>query len=271
MDGEGEDFLAYGFVRSAYQIYIAPEVAKDVPPPQIQADLFEMIDADGACGIYLYKTEGFEGEPAGIGDASMLGAKSMHVWRGRWLLLVEADAPFPKDVFVRIGREAVERLERDHPNLPKGREPSTLALLPPEGLETTSRVFVRRRLSFDEKFIWGLEGDCLGLDRGTVTAAIGRYEVQGKAAALLAAARYPNGTDAEAALSAVLAACKALGMKDSEADGGVRRFDEPGAESLSMGILREGTALFVLLTPDWKETARILAHAREQARANLSP
>jgi len=190
IDGEGDLYLPFGFVRVTAATYTDGE-------SQVAADLWEFQDPEGAYGAYAKDRQG---EPVRIGDEGSALGSSVWARRGRYTIrVVNLGQAAPQDTLA-LARAAIDALGEE----PAPR-PEICRRLPREGLDPQSVLYMR-----DESPLWNLDlaeqfvpEGTLGIEQG-VEAAYGVYDLRddGRPAALLLV-RYPDEARARRAADAL--------------------------------------------------------------------
>ncbi len=193
IDGEADLYAPFGFVRVTAATYTDGT-------NQVNADLWEFADADGAFGAY---SKDRQGQPVAVGDeGSQLGAS---VWarRGRYTVRVVNLAQADPQSTLKLAQDAVAAL--DEPPAPR---PAICRRLPAEGLDEGSVLYMR-----DEAPLWNVDLAEQYFDQGVfgiadgAVAAYGAYKLRtdSKPAALLLV-RYPDDKRAADAAARIAAA-----------------------------------------------------------------
>jgi hypothetical protein len=98
MDGAGELYLAYSFVRLEAWTY------KKAGAPEILLEIYEIKDPADAFGVLSFD---LNGEELGIGQKSVYGAGLLRFWEGRHFVrvLAEAETPATREAVMKMGKD----------------------------------------------------------------------------------------------------------------------------------------------------------------------
>lgn len=190
IDGHGEVYLAYGMRSCTARRYEGPEGEAG-----ILADLFEMGSAEDAWGVFSH---GREGAPAEVGEEGALGEGTLSFRKGSAYVFLTAERPTARsrEALVALARVVAGRLP------PGERRPRLVDLLPEDGLERESVVWLR-----DAQILAAHvpvePGNPLGVGP-KAPAALGRYR-RGGISAWLVVVEHPTERAARAALERVRA------------------------------------------------------------------
>lgn len=189
INGEGDRYLPFGFVRVTKAAYAADG-------SHLQVDLWEFEDGDGAYGAY---TKDRQGEPIELGDmADQASALNGSLWarRGKYFLRAVDLGRTPPQQTRRLARRALETL-----GAPAAGPPQIVQQLPDDRIRSQTIVYMR-----DSAPLWELDLSDEYIPDGTFAVeqgaegAYAAYDLREdeKPAGLLLI-RYPSPARAEAA------------------------------------------------------------------------
>jgi hypothetical protein len=230
IDGGAELFLELGFDALTLARFHRGEV-------EIVLEVYRMDDPVAAWGIYLSKC-GKETPASGFSERHTYGRYQLAFVKGRYYVLVNNDAGTPEvsPALLEFGRFVASRI-------PTAEPPAAMALLPKEGLVTSSVRLVRGRYGLQAVAGALGEGDLLLLG-GRVTAVAGEYRQTGSGTRTLLIADYPSPEAAAGALAHVRGGLDPLLKVLSTGDGRLVFQDRAGKFG---SVSREGARLTVEL------------------------
>ena len=139
MDGAGELYLAYSFVRLEAWNY------KNTGAPEILLEVYEMRYPADAFGVLSFD---LNGEEVAVGQRSVYGAGLLRFWERKYFVrvLAEAETPASKQAVMKIGRDVQGQLaEKGAP----GNLPQLVARLPQSGLLPQSIHYFHKKICLD--------------------------------------------------------------------------------------------------------------------------
>jgi ferredoxin len=194
IDGAGEPYLGFGFVRVTAAEYTDGEHTARV-------DMWQLATSDDAFGAFAMDRRG---EPVEVGDEGAMLGSSLWARRGRFMIAVMDMGGAPREDVLLLARTALEALDE-----PPAARPALCRRLPREGLDATSVAFLREEgRIFDLALTEGYVPDqTWGFGEG-VTAAYGAYDLGGERPAALLLMEHP-GPEGATAVAERLAAVRA--------------------------------------------------------------
>jgi hypothetical protein len=189
IDGGAEIFLELGFDTLTLAHYRRGEA-------EIVLEVYRMDDPAAAWGIYLAKC-GKETPDPSFAERHTLGRYQLALVKGRYYVLVNNDAGTKEaaSALVEFGRFVVSRI-------PAAEPPAALALLPKDGLVSSSVRLLRGQYGLRSAAGALGDGDFLLLG-GKVTAVAADYREPGGGTRTLLIADYPSAEAAAAAYGSV--------------------------------------------------------------------
>jgi len=187
INGHAEVYLAYGMSGSLARRYKGPG-----NEPDLVLDLFELASPADAYGVF---THDLEGEPAGVGNDSLLRYGWLSFWQDRYFVSIVAEEETEQalQAVVELAQRVADRLP------PGGEAPAIVSLLPAQGRLPRSVRFLRHHQILNTHRFVGTE-NLLLLD-AEVEAALAGYR-RGEEKAHLLLVDYPEPGRAEAAAEA---------------------------------------------------------------------
>jgi len=131
IDGHAEVYRAYGFKRCVSRRFTGPAGESDVV-----ADVFELASPDDAYGMFTHDRDG---EPAGIGNDSLVRYGWLSFWKGPYFVSVvaEGDTERSRAAVLELGRTIAAALPAG------GQIPPIVLALPARHLDRRSVRFLR--------------------------------------------------------------------------------------------------------------------------------
>jgi len=234
IDGHAEVYLAYGMRGCLARRFSGPEGEAD-----LVLDLFEMASPADAFGVFTHDQDG---EPAGVGQDSLLRYGWLSFWKGRYFVSIVAESETERSTraVVDLGNAVAALIEAE------GSIPPIVAGLPAEDLVERSVRFLHDPQILRTHLPLVTENP-FGLERGT-PAALGIYR-QGSEQAHLLLVEYPDAAAADRAAEAFRSR-----FVPAEQGEGPASFAEEGW----FAIRFEGRRLVAVLGADSETFARAL-------------
>jgi hypothetical protein len=157
INGGAEIYYEYGFIEAVFQSY------KNNDDQFINLEIYEMIDPDGAYGIYTFKT-GMDGIPIEVGQGGWLESYFLNFWEGNFLITVTGLSTDARvlDGIKKIATAVDSKLDIE------SELPSLVNFLPEENLKLNGITYLRGNLAlfnqdiFDTKDVFGLKEGVIG-------------------------------------------------------------------------------------------------------------
>lgn len=186
IDGGAEVYLAFDFRGVFVRTYRAPS------GDEIVLDIFDMGSPEEAYGVFSCDRQDPE---VGIGQEATFVPGLLRFWQGRYFVSISSAGEEEK------AEKAILELGMDVASLlgPPGELPPLLRILPPEGLIKRKISYFHGAISLNNRYFVASE-NILGLDRGKTDCVFAEYEEGGKETAKLLVVRYPDESQAKAAL-----------------------------------------------------------------------
>ena len=184
IDGHAEVYLAYGMRGCLARRFSGPEGEAD-----LVLDLFEMGSPADAFGVFTHDQDG---EPAGVGQDSLLRYGWLSFWKGRFFVSIVAESETERSTraVLDLGHAVAALIEEE------GSLPAFVTDLPSESLVERSVRFLRDPQILSTHLPLITENP-FGLGDGT-PAALGTYR-QGSEQAHLLLVDYPDAAAADRA------------------------------------------------------------------------
>lgn len=156
INGGAEIYHEYGFNQAVLQEY------QNDNQKSINVEIYEMIDAAGAFGIYSFKT-GIHGKPVAIGQDAFLEDYYLNFWKDKWLVtLIGFDAEHETIDGIFKLSSAI-----DNKIIQNGTKPGLIKLLVPDGLNDRGVKYVKGNLALSKYYKFG-SADVFGAKEGVI-------------------------------------------------------------------------------------------------------
>jgi hypothetical protein len=184
IDGHAEVYRAYGFKRCISRRFTGP-----TGESAIVADIFELASPEDAFGMFTHDRDG---EPAGVGNDSLLRYGWLSFWKGPYFvsIVAEGDTERSRAAVLELGRAAAAALPAE------GQPPPIVRDLPARDLDPRSVRFLRHAQILNTH-VFVSDENVFGLAPDT-GAALGSYK-RGSARAHVLLVDYPDAERASAA------------------------------------------------------------------------
>ena len=196
INGAGEPYLTYDFVRIADAKYVKGEM-------ELNVRVWHFRSAPEAFGAYSYESSRGAERPEPLGHAGASAQGEMWVWSGEAFVHIAdfGTEPAPRDAVVAVAKALLERLPKSEPQ-----RPPIVAALPTESLDpATVAFFHHHELALPEL----LPGDLVGAKALAITArtpaAFAGYAESGRRLYCIVVVEHASDAEARAALGRCIA------------------------------------------------------------------